>query len=100
MKFQPLLLVVAFTVSSPTFVASQNVQPANCHTPESSGNFIGSDETIVNGMVCKMAQSQTTQRQVVAQPSAPAGASGQSQPAQAQATDMTNSRGSTCLRWG
>lgn len=92
MKFQPLLLVVSFAVSSPALVFSQNTQPANCHTPESSGNFVGSDETIINGMVCKMAKTQTNQQQVAAQQSAPASASGQSQPASGQSTDMTNSR--------
>jgi hypothetical protein len=92
MKFQPLLLVIAFAVSTPSLVASQTGQLTNCHTLESSGNFVGSDETIINSLVCKMAKAEPSQQQVVAKQSAPPTSSGQSQQTSGQGADMTNSR--------
>jgi hypothetical protein len=80
----PYLLVFAFLTPSLTF--SQNQQMANCHTPESAGNFVGSDETMVNGMVCKIVKTQPAQQQIVAQQSTgPASIS-------SQGSDITNAR--------
>ena len=45
MKLQPLPLVIVFAALTPSLALSQNPQVTNCHTPESSGNFVGSDET-------------------------------------------------------
>lgn len=44
----------------PSLTLCQDRQYVNCHTPESSGNFVASNETIVNGMVCQTAKPQTT----------------------------------------
>lgn len=52
------ILVVALT---PSLVCSQNQTFTNCHSPGSSGNFVGPDETIVNGMVCKVVTTQPSQ---------------------------------------
>ena len=49
MKLQPLPLAIVFSARTPSLAISQNPQVTNCHTPESAGNFVGSDETIVNG---------------------------------------------------
>ena len=92
MKFPPFLLVIAFAVSTPSPVASQTNQFTNCHTPESSGNFVGPDETLVNGMVCKVAKAAPPQQQVVAKQPAPLTTSSQSQPTSGQGADITNSR--------
>jgi hypothetical protein len=91
MKFQPLSLLV-FAVLTPSLAFTQNPQVTNCHTPESAGNFVGSDEIIVNGMVCKVVKTQPTQQQAVAQqPAAPA-SGGQNQPTTTQGSVITNTR--------
>jgi hypothetical protein len=69
MKLQPLSLVIVFAALTPSLALSQNPQVTNCHTPESAGNFVGSDETMVNGMVCKTLKTQPAQQQIVAQQS-------------------------------
>ena len=79
----PYLLVFAFLTPSLTF--SQNQQMSNCHTPESAGNFVGSDETMVNGMVCKTVKTQPAQQQIVAQQSTGPSIS-------SQGSDITNAR--------
>lgn len=80
----PYLLVCAFLTPSLTF--SQNQQMSNCHTLESAGNFVGADETMVNGMVCKIVKTQPVQQQIVAQQSTgPATMS-------PQGSDITNAR--------
>ena len=86
----PYLLVFAFLTPSLTF--SQNQQMSNCHTPESGGNFVGSDETIVNGMVCKITKPQATQQQTVAPPATVQASNGQSQSSSPQGSDITNGR--------
>jgi len=84
----PYLLVFAFLTPSPTF--SQNQQMPNCHTPESAGNFVGSDETMVNGMVCKMVKTQPAQQQIVAQHAA--APDEKVQPTSGHGLGITNSR--------
>ena len=64
MKSQPLPLLVLFVALTPAIASSQNPQYTNCHTPESSGNFVGSDETLVNGMVCKIVQTKPASQQL------------------------------------
>jgi hypothetical protein len=86
----PYLLVFAFLTPSLTF--SQNQQMSNCHTPESAGNFVGSDETIVNGMVCKMVNTQPAQQQIVAQHSAAPAPDEKVQPTSGHGLGITNSR--------
>jgi len=86
MRVQSLPYLLVFVSLTPSLAFSQNQQMANCHTPESAGNFVGSDETMVNGMVCKMAKTQPAQSQIVAQQSTgPATIS-------PQGSDITNAR--------
>ena len=66
MKVQTLPLIFVLAAMTPSFAFSQNQQVTNCHTPESAGNFIGPDETIVNGMVCKIVQTQPASQQLAA----------------------------------
>src|ERR1700692_524330 len=61
-----------------------STQPATvqleCHDLASSGNFVGSDETLVNGMACRQVKQKPKQ-----------GASGQSSgQANVQSTEQTN----------
>lgn len=60
MKLRPVFLVLVTAAMFPSLTLCQNQQYVNCHTPESSGNFVASNETIVNGMVCQIAKPQTT----------------------------------------
>ena len=77
---------LVFASLTPSLAFSQNQQMANCHTPESAGNFVGSDETMVNGMVCKIVKTQPAQQQIAAQQSTgPATTS-------PQGSDITNAR--------
>jgi len=66
MKLQTLPLIFVLAAMTPSFAFSQNQQGTNCHTPESEGNFVGPDETIVNGMVCKIVQTQPASQQLAA----------------------------------
>jgi hypothetical protein len=91
MKVQFLPLVAAFAVLTPALAFSQNQQVTNCHTPESSGNFVGSDETIVNGMVCKLVQVQPA-NQIVAQHSPAPAPDDKVQPTSGHGSGITNSR--------
>lgn len=68
MKLQTLPLIFVLAAMTPSFAFSQNQQVTNCHTPESGGNFVGPDETIVNGMVCKIVQTQPASQQLAAKP--------------------------------
>ena len=54
-----LPLVVAFTALVPALVYAQNQQFSDCHTLEAAGNFIGSDQALVNGLVCKVRKLKT-----------------------------------------
>jgi len=74
MKLRPVVLALAGVVIFPFLAFCQSQQYVNCHTPESSGNFVGANETIVNGMVCQVAKAQPT---VVAsnQPASPSAGS-------------------------
>ncbi len=72
MQTRPLLLGIFLTALTPSLIYSQNQQFTNCHTPESGGNFVGSDETMVNGMVCKVVTTQPAKQQIAAnQPASP-----------------------------
>jgi hypothetical protein len=76
MQTRPVLLGILLTALTPSLIYSQNQQFTNCHTPESAGNFVGSDETIVNGMVCKVVTTQPAKQQIAAnQPAPPSPAS-------------------------
>jgi hypothetical protein len=43
----------------PALAQAQNSQFTKCHSLETSGNFIGPDEALVNGMVCKVAKGKS-----------------------------------------
>lgn len=90
MKFQPLYLVLA-CVLSPSAGFSQSQYLANCHTPEASGNFIGPDETMANGMVCKIVKTQPSQ-QIAANQPASAASGNRNQPIPGEGTNITNAR--------
>ncbi|MCU1317167.1 MAG: hypothetical protein JWN63_2489, partial [Candidatus Acidoferrum typicum] len=51
MKYIPFAVVLVALIPSPTY--AQNTQFSDCRTLEAAGNNIGSDEALVNGMVCK-----------------------------------------------
>ena len=57
MKF--LTFVVAFGALAPSLVCAQNQQFSECRTLEATGNFIGADEALVNGLVCKVTKAKT-----------------------------------------
>jgi hypothetical protein len=67
MKYIPFAVVLVALIPSPTY--AQNTQFSDCRTLEAAGNNIGSDEALVNGMVCKAAKAK-------ASPSVPTTASG------------------------
>jgi hypothetical protein len=96
MQLQPLPLVIVFAALTPSLTLSQNPQVTNCHTPEAAGNFIGSDETIVNGMVCKITKAQPAQQPIVAQHSSAAvpalTPNAKDQPTAGHGSTLTNSR--------
>src|ERR1700757_2890419 len=52
MKCSPF--VVAFAALVPSLVCAQNQQFSNCRTLEAAGNFVGADEALANGLVCKV----------------------------------------------
>jgi hypothetical protein len=54
-----LPFVVAFAALIPALVYAQNQQFSDCHTLGAAGNFIGADEALVNGLVCKVRQPKT-----------------------------------------
>jgi len=60
MKLRPVFLVLVIAAIFPSLTLCQNQQYMNCHTQESSGNFVASNETIVNGMVCQIAKPKST----------------------------------------
>jgi len=49
-----LPIVAAFAALVPSLVYAQNQQFSDCHTLEVAGNFVGADEALVNGLVCKV----------------------------------------------
>ena len=49
-----LPFVVVFAALVPALVYAQNQKVSDCQTLEAAGNFIGSDEALVNGLVCKV----------------------------------------------
>src|SRR5271165_6650506 len=72
MQTRPWFLGFFLATLAPSLVYSQSQTFTNCHTPEASGNFVGSDETIVNGMVCKVVTTQPAQQQMaVNRPASP-----------------------------
>jgi hypothetical protein len=81
-----------FSALTSSLAFSQNQQPTTCHTPESAGNFVGPDESIVNGMICKTVKTQPTPQQITPQQSTAPSPSGQSQPASGKASEITNAR--------
>lgn len=58
MKYLPLL--VALATLTPSLVCAQNQQFSDCRTLAMAGNFVGADEALVDGLVCKMGKPATT----------------------------------------
>jgi hypothetical protein len=81
MRLSALLSAILFAELIPLPVLSQNIQPTNCRTLESVGNVVGSDETLVNGMVCKTAKTESAQQQILVH-----------QPPSSQGADFNNAR--------
>lgn len=54
-----LRFVVGFATLVPSLVHAQNQQFSDCHTLEAAGNFVGADEALVNGLVCKVGKPRT-----------------------------------------
>ncbi len=72
MRIQPWSLAVVFTVIAPVCTFSQDQMLTNCRTQEAAGNFVGPDETIADGMVCKVVKPTPGTQQLVAHRIAPA----------------------------
>src|SRR5260370_11489055 len=66
MKYLPF--AAAFAALIPSLANAQNPQFVDCQTLEAAANFVGPDEALVNGMVCKVVKPK-------ASPSVPAPAS-------------------------
>lgn len=58
MKYLPLL--VALATLTPSLVCAQNQQFSDCCTLAMAGNFVGADEALVDGLVCKVGKPATT----------------------------------------
>ncbi len=84
------LLSIAIIVMSPVFAAAQGQQVTNCRTLESTGNFIGSDEAIVNGLACKLVTPVKSETLTALKTSTAAPL--HSQPAASDSSDITNDR--------
>jgi hypothetical protein len=54
-----LRFVVPLAALVPSLVHAQNQQFSDCHTLEAAGNFVGVDEALVNGLVCKVRKPKT-----------------------------------------
>jgi hypothetical protein len=54
------LLVVAFLTLTPCLVYAQNQQFSDCGTLEMAGNFIGADEALMDGLVCRVGKPKTS----------------------------------------
>jgi len=52
MKYSPFMLALAALV--PCLAYAQNQQISDCRSIEAAGNFVGADEAVVNGLVCKV----------------------------------------------
>lgn len=57
MKYLPFVLALAALV--PSLVYAQNQQISDCRSIEAAGNFVGADEAVVNGLVCKVKKPKT-----------------------------------------
>jgi hypothetical protein len=85
MKFKPSLLLLL--AMNPAIALAQNAQVGQCRTLEAAGNFLGPDETIVDGKACKTVK---VNQQMVAS-SQPAPVSTTPRPGASDA-DITNTR--------
>jgi hypothetical protein len=57
MKYSALIAVLV--ALAPTSIHAQNPQVSDCRTLQATGNFIASDEALVNGLVCKASKPKT-----------------------------------------
>jgi len=55
-----LVIMVACTALLPAMVSAQSLQVKDCRTLEVAGNFIGPDEVMANGLVCKVVKANPT----------------------------------------
>src|SRR5208283_4388970 len=92
MQTRLLFLGIFLATLTPSLGYSQSRTFTNCHTPESSGNFVGADETIVNGMVCKVVTTQLAQQQIAANRPAPPSTAGPKDTSVVPGSVITNSR--------
>jgi hypothetical protein len=92
MYMRPILLGLLLAALIPSLAHSQTQQFTNCHTLESSGNFAGPDETIVNGMVCKVVTTQTAQQEVASNNSAAPSSDSRKEPVAGNGAVITNGR--------
>jgi hypothetical protein len=54
-----LPFIVAFAALVPSLVCAQNQRFSDCRTLEAAGNFVGTDESLVNGLVCTVRKPNT-----------------------------------------
>jgi hypothetical protein len=91
MRFQPVHVALAFMALTPSVTFSQSQQLTNCHTPESSNNYVGPNEVIANGMVCTAVKEQPAQQFAANQPATPA-TNNRNQPPSDSTSGITNDR--------
>ncbi len=53
-------LAVVFATLTPCLIYAQNQQFRDCRTLAMAGNFVGADETLVGGLVCKLGKPKTS----------------------------------------
>ncbi len=53
-------LAVVFATLTPCLIYAQNQQFRDCRTLAMAGNFVGADETLVDGLVCKVGKPKTS----------------------------------------
>jgi len=92
MRFPALSFLFAFALLTPSLAHSQGQQYTNCHTPESAGNFVGTDEVIVNDMICKTVKTQPGAQQTTVAKSKASAQTSQNQPTSSAGNTLTNAR--------
>jgi hypothetical protein len=92
MNIRPLFLAIFFAALTPSFAFPQNQTFTNCHTPESSANYVGPDEIIVNGMVCKVVTTQPAQQAMAANNSTTTPPDARKSTSSGSGTVITNAR--------
>jgi hypothetical protein len=92
MQTRPWFLGVFLAALTPSVAYSQSQQLTNCRTLDSAANFVGSDEAIVNGMVCKVVTTQPAKQQIAANQPASLSPDSRKETSGGTSTVITNAR--------